>query len=239
MPSLKIDLIVDDQGNVTIQNATKNVQALDAETKKLGSTMGSTFDGIVKGAAAAAAAWLTVEGASRAAHMVMQQMETGTKVMQAETAFNNATKSIGASSEQMLASIKRVTNGTVDAGEIMQKSMKWMSAGMDENKVTQIWEVSRLAARRMGVDVSQAAADIGDAIETMRARALRAYGLITPGQAKLIEEAKAAGIEFDVMKIVMENYANQAGKIGEATENAAERFQQTQVCGQRDMGLDI
>ena len=78
----------------------------------------------------------------------------------------------------------------------------------------------------MGVDVSQAYNDIENAVETMRARALVAYGLMDKQEATWIQRLQAEGVEYNMMTLVMAkcNMLEQA-KMGKSIDNASEALQ--------------
>lgn len=159
------------------------------------------------------------------AYKGMEYMSEGAKAMQTEQAFANVAKAVNVNAEAMIADLKRLTGNTVDDSDLMQKAMKGMSAGMSPDAILQLAEVSRLAARRMGTDVGEAYGSIVDAVETMRTKALRAYGLITKDQQAIIESAKSAGIEVDMLRVVMENYQGQLEKMGPVEQNELEKMQ--------------
>ncbi len=203
-------------GMKQVEIATKNMESQTA------TVLGNMKGNYLAVAAVAAAAAATIVKAA-------EYIEQGVRLQQTQEAFRHATEAIGSDATRMIEELKRVTNNTVDDSDMMQKAMKAMSAGMSEDKVVKIAEVSRLAARRMGVDVGEAYSSIIDAVETMRTKSLRAYGLITPAQQELINKVKATGVEYDIMKLVMLNYERQAEIVGRMTENTAERFQQMKV----------
>lgn len=220
---VKLRITGDPSGAVAAQE--KYVAALkkmQSETSSVAGTIKAGWVNVSAGVYLVEQAWSKLQG-------VMQMVDLGVKVKQTEEAFAYATHSMSVNADRLIADLKRVTNSTVDDSDMMQKAMKAMTNNIKPDDIVRIAEVARLSARRMGLDVGQAYESIIDAVEIMKTRTLKAYGLITADQAKLMESAKAAGMEVDAMKIIMLNYAEQAEKMGPIVENQAERFQQFKV----------
>lgn len=186
--------------------------------------------------------WLAVSATVAAAGFALSKafslMEAGAKDMQAEEGFRNAAAEMSVDADKMIADLRRVTNETVETGDLMQKAMKGMSAGMDAETIVRIAEIARTAARRMGTDVKEAWSDIMDAVETGRTKSLVAYGLLTKEQAKLAEAVKSAGEEVDLFGIISANAAIHTATLGATTETVTERFQQMKTAV-AELGQDI
>ena len=200
---------------------TANTAKFTEGINKAGGSL-KNFEGIAKTAGAAIMTHLSFGALKGMAEM-------GAKAMQAEEAFRNTAKSIGISAAKWEADLKRAANSTVDSSDMMQAAMKGVTGGMKQEDTVRLMEAARMGARRMGNDVSEAYKDIINAVEMQREKSLRAYGLITKAQSDMIKEIKAAGIEVDLMTVIMGNYENWAIKMGEATENANEKFQQSKA----------
>jgi hypothetical protein len=217
---VKLVITTDASGAVKgMKNVTDGVDKLKNQTTAVTGTIRASWVNIASGIT-------IVREAIDKLHAFVDLAGVGVKVKQTEDAFASTSKAIGADAEEIRQKLKIVTNGTVVDSDLMQKAMKAMSAGMDPQKVISIGEIARLSARRMGIDVGQAYSDIVDAVETMRTKSLRAYGLMTKDQQGLIDKAKAAGAEIDLLKVIQANYDDQLKRTGPIMENAAERFQQ-------------
>ena len=201
-----------------MQKMQKSMQDAGQATDNLSKMMSSALSSVT----GLAAGYISLQGAMKAIALI----DLSVKFDQARVAFDNAATSMGQDSDTLLARFKAASNGTVSSAAIMEDSMKWLSTGMSADKVAAIWDVARTAAKRTGEDVQTAAGNIGDAVETMRARTLLSYGLITPAQVKLVEELKATGAQYDILELIQANVAVQQAVIGKATENAAEQWQQ-------------
>jgi hypothetical protein len=225
MPDQDISLVIttDATGHVTaMKQASDATKKYEADTA---ASLSSVKTGYKDFMVALSATVYAVEKAFETIDKAAKYLELGAKVLQTEEAFKHASDFMGVSADKMLADMKRLTAGTVDDSDLMQKAMKMMTAGMDPAKVVQVAEISRAVARRMGIDVSEAFGSISDAIETQRTKALRMYGLITPEQARWIQQIQATGKELDLMKVIMTNVEAQTVRMGDVALNAAERFQ--------------
>ena len=155
----------------------------------------------------------------------MDLMTQGAKALQSEEAFKNVASAYHVNADAMLADLQRLTHGTVDSAALMQTTMKGMSAGLSEATMKQIAEIAPLAARRTGEDVSEAYKNIENAIETMRSRALVAYGLLNKQEALWIQKLQAEGAEYNMMPLVMANYTLELARIGKGEDLATEALQ--------------
>ncbi len=229
MPSLKIELLVDDKGTVTVQNAINNFGKLDQVARQSGSAlekMSSSIQGhwatIAAAGAAVALGWSEAKG----------YIEEAAKAEQSAEAFKNVVDAYQINGGKMVEELKKVTNETIDDSDLMQKAMKALSGGMSVENIIKSAEIARMSARRMGEDVGTSFSNITDAIETGAVKQLRSYHLITPEQKKLIEAAKEGGMQVDLMRIVMANYTVQAAAMGGMTENTAEKLQKLKAHSQ-------
>ena len=161
-----------------------------------------------------------VLGAYLSVGYVKELAEMGAKALQAETGFRNATDALSIDAKEWVDALKRATKGTVDESDLMQKAMKGISGGLSQDQITKLAEISTTAAVRMGMDVSEAYNDIIDAVEMMRTKTLVKFGLITKAQAEVADEAKRAGVEVDMFRIIAENAANQKNLIGALDETS-------------------
>jgi len=207
------------------QPAIAAQQKYTAGLKKMQSDTSDVFATIKSNWLATSAA---IYGVYETAQKAIEMWGAGAKVLQIEDIFRATTAAAGQSSDAIIESLKKVTNGTVDTNELMQKAMKGMSAvnALSSEQIIEIGEVARVAARRTGTDVSDAYDRITDAVETMRPRALVALGLVSKEQYQLINSAQSAGVQIDLLKVILGNYNEQLEKLGPTMENQYERWQQ-------------
>jgi hypothetical protein len=169
--------------------------------------------------AAVTAAWMT-------ANKAMEWADIGAKAQQAEESFRIVAANTGANADKLLADLKRVSAGTVDESDIMQKAVKGMALGLEDNQIVKIMETARISARIAGKDVNDAYEDITDAIATKMPRALRRYGLVTTEEMEIVKKAMKDGVEnVDLYTLAMLNAEIQAARMGKAHANAAESVQ--------------
>ena len=182
------------------------------------------LEGIAKTAGAAIAAHISIGSIKALAEM-------GSKALQTEKAFANATKNMSIDASKWVTALRAATKGAVDESDLMQKAMKGITQGISQENITKLAELSMTVAIRKGMDVKVAYEGIIDAAETMRTRTLVSLGLISKAQAEVAEEAKKAGVEFDMLRIILENTANQQTLIG-AMDETALSFQRAKAAAQ-------
>jgi len=173
----------------------------------------------IAGAAAVTAAWM-------AAGKAMEYANLGAKAQQAEESFKIVSEASAVNADKLIADLKRVSAGTIDESEIMQKAVSGMAKGLSADQLVHIMETARVSARVAGEDVQTAFEGITDAIANQLPKALKRYGLLTMEQASLVKKALAAGVEdINIYKMAMLNASVQAAKMGEMSANAAEGLQ--------------
>ena len=173
------------------------------ETKRLadqGSGYASIFqEGWVKAAAGIAAAWAT-------ANQAIQLMDAGTKAQQIASSFQIVAGESGAMANDMIANMKRATQGTVAESDLQQKAVKLMLAGYDPQQIKDFSAVAVTASQYMGVNVSEAYDRISDALATRMPRAMVQAGAVTREQMQIVTEAiKAGADQSDLMALAIEN----------------------------------
>jgi len=221
--TIAIELIVNDNGSVTIKQFGSEAEKSLGNVEKAGPRAAAGMDTLQKSftdlAIKATAAWMAVNKA-------MEYAELGAKAEQAEESFRSVAQSVGESADSIIADMGRAAAGTVDDSDIMQKAIKGMLQGFSGDEMIHIMEAARVAARVTGEDVKTAYEKITDAISTNMPRALRQYGLIAKDEIALVNRAMAAGVEdINLYDIAMAHAALQAAKMGEMSANAAEGVQ--------------
>jgi hypothetical protein len=101
--------------------------------------------------------WLAITAAITAGIMALRKawelMELGAKVEQQKQAFENLASSLGASSEQIIKDLRRMSGETMSTAQIMEKASQAMILGIDPTKLAKMMEISRASARAFGKDV--------------------------------------------------------------------------------------
>lgn len=205
-----------------VSGAIAGMRRVSAGAKEMELSMGGFASTIQKNWLGVSAA---VAAAASAIYKARQYMHDAMKAEQSEEAFRNVAEAYQFNADTALEAMDRLTNGTIEKSDLMQKAMKGISGGIDIADMLKIAEMARLAARRTGEDIGAAMSTIADSIETGRVKALRAYNLITPEQKKLVEAARDEGVEVNILKIAWLNYQIQLAAVGAPQENAIERYQ--------------
>ncbi len=207
-----------------------SLKGVDDETKKIQSSNKSMFDAMKEN-------WVAISVAVYEVKKVISEaweyMEKGAKDQQAAASFHQVAASIGEDAEHILEEMKRVSNGTIEDADIMQRSVKGMMQGLSGDQLINIMEMARSSARIAGTDVKTAFEDIVTAVGNKTGRSaqeLVKYHLVTREQVKLLDANLAAGIRtVDLYKIVMANAAENTKVFGGAQEDNAEKMQQWRV----------
>lgn len=85
---------------------------------------------------------------------VVQSIEFAAKAKQQAEAFDNLARSVQASSDVLIESLKKASGQTLSNLEVMESASKAIILGLDPNKLAKLMEISRAAARAFGQDVS-------------------------------------------------------------------------------------
>lgn len=222
----KIQIVVEayNMAQSTLDALGKQIKGIGDETAKTGQTSKGMLAGLKEN-------WLAVTAAVAGAAVIFDQalelLSRSSKAQQAEESFRSVAAAAGESSDEILAAMKKASNGTVDDSDIMQKAVKGMIQGLSGDQLVQIMEAARVSARTTGEDVGSAFETITDAIANQMPRALVKYGLVTKQQLSDFNDAVSKGATgIDLYAVAMSNANRQQAMMGEVTENNAEKIQQ-------------
>ncbi len=225
----KIELAIEalNKTQAAFNDAKRQITDLENTAKKGSSSIGSAIATLKQN-------WLgltaTITAVTLAVRQAFEYMEKGAKAQQAEESFHKVAQSLGEDAEYILSEMKRVSNGTVDDSDIMQKAIKGLMQDLKGNELVEIMSAARVAARVSGQDIRQTYETITDAITNKMPRGLLQYGLITREQMRLLNQAMAMGVtEIDIYSLVMENAGIQVQKFGEIQDTNAEKLQRWKV----------
>jgi len=222
--TIEIRLTVKDDGTVVVQQFGKNAESSLGKADKATKSASDTLDTMKKG-------WLEVTAVAAVAglafYKALEYMDLGAKALQAEVTYESMTRSIGADSAVMLTAIQQASASTIDESKSMQKAVFALDQEIDPNKLPQLFEAARIAARKTSVDVEQAAGRILDACATQMPRGLKVMGVITKEQMDLFTRAFAAGrTDVALLDFVLANANVTIARTGGLSEDAAEHVQQ-------------
>ena len=104
----------------------------------------------------------------------MEFLEVGAKAKQTEDAFLSLTRSMGVNGNELIRQMKEMGFTFVDQISLMIKAQRLLVEGVDPKDIIGLMEASRVAARLMGTDVSDAFERISESIITLRTRGIKA-----------------------------------------------------------------
>jgi len=180
--------------------------------------------------AVVAAGTQIIQAASAAWVAMKQYINLGAEALRAEEAFGAMAQSIGVDAAKMTADMKQAAAGFVDDSHLMQRAAFAMASDIDPEKIPQVFEAARLAARLTGQDVTTSIDGMIQAISTNMPRSLRQMGMISKEQMTILNQAAAAGVtEVNLLDIVMANATIRAAQLGDSQDNAAKQIKKFQV----------
>ncbi len=228
-----IELGVDDKGSAVLKKFSD-------ETRK-------TFDGMqdnqtsflekLKGN------WVAASAAIAAGYMLvnkaMAYVDVAAKALQVESSFKIMADSAGASSESIIASMKKATKETIDDSDLMQKAVKLMTLGYDPKQIERFSAVVITASQIAGITAVEAFDELGDAIANRMPKALVRMGAVTREQMKIVNEAITAGADSTVLfELAMANLELKQ-KMLQGTQDAATISLQRYHAQQKETGESI
>lgn len=180
------------------------------------------------------ASWVNVTAATLAVYAAFSKLNEyrnlGAQAEQAEMAFRRMAAGAHESADKIIADLKRVTQGTVDDSDMMQKAAKALALDFSGNQIIKMAEAARSSAVLTGQSVGDTFATIADGIATNMPRSLKQMGLVTKEQMELIQKAAAAGItDIKLYDMAMANAAEQQAKLGLSALSTYEKMQQSKA----------
>lgn len=152
----------------------------------------------------------------------MEYIDLGAKSLKAEESFEAMADSAEINAGRLRAAMKKAADGMVDDSGLMQRAAFAIGQDIDPNKIPQLLEAARLAARKTGRDVGDAIDGMIQGIATNMPRSLRQMGAISKDQMNLLNKAAAEGVtEINLLDLVLANAAVDAAKLGPAANNTA------------------
>ena len=183
-----------------------------------------------KAAVAISAASAAVSAAFAILGKAAELMNIGAEALRAEEAFGAMAESIGVDAAKMTEAMKKAAGGFVDDSHLMQKAAFAMASDIEPDKIPQLFEAARLAARLTGKDVVDSIDGIIQAVSTNMPRSLRQMGMITKEQMAVLNQAAAAGVtEVNLLDIVLANAAIKSAMLGDSQDNAAKQIKKFKV----------
>jgi len=231
-----IEIYVDDKGSLRIREfAAKTGGALDDIDKKNRGITGR----IKAGWASVAVAFGAVMAAIMALREAWNLMNTAAKAQQERVAFENLARSYGASGKQMLAELKRVSNGTVAEFQLIRNAGTAMMMGIDPKNVTGLMKIAAATAKMTGQTVTKAFEDITLASARESKMILDNLGIIVDLEKAYDKYAQKLGTTASAlsdnqkkvafMNAVFEEGGDLINRLGGQTDTAADKLQRLEA----------
>ena len=178
---------------------------LAAEVEKDASSISTAWQGL----ATAVGGFISVYMVKRLGEAIYQLGELGATVARQEVAFQELAKQAGGSSDAILASIKRATDGTVANSDIILAANKGIMLGLgaQADQWEKLAEVARFRARAMGLSVTDALERITTGIGRVSSKILDDLGIILDTQQVYSDYASAIGKSADALTNAEEKQA--------------------------------
>ncbi len=162
--------------------------------------------------------------------------EQGVQLRAARDSFDNYARSVGKSSEEILAKLKQASGGTISDMDLVINASKAMSLGVtqDATKMANLLEIARNKAKRAGIDTAQAFGDIVTGIgrnsplilDNLFITIPAGFDKLTEGmtdaekKAKLLEMTLADGNrELDAMGGIVDSKADSMQRLAASYDN--------------------
>ena len=193
------------------QSTTNDImRAEEAKNAKLAALNAQQFGAHTSFIDQMKANWIAASAAVVGAWMLVNRavafMDEGAKALQVESSFKIMAESSGAAADEMIASMKRATRGTIEESQLMQKAVKLMTLGYDSDQIERFSKVVITASQIAGTSAAEAYDNLADAISTRMPRALVRMGSVTREQMQIVTAAiKAGASETALYELAMAN----------------------------------
>jgi hypothetical protein len=194
MTDVKIRMTAEDAASPKINQLKQSLSGLANSQSLMGGIVGGLIGGGMMGLANAA-----MQAAAAIPQMATELASVAAQAERTESSFVALSGSIGQSSQQMLASMREYTAGTVADTELMLAANRAMMLGVSDNaeEMSQLMAAAIERGRALGVSSQQAVNDIITGIGRMSPMILDNLGIVGVTQS-------------------VEDYARSLGKTAEA-----------------------
>ncbi|MCJ7663036.1 MAG: hypothetical protein MUO24_02210 [Desulfobacterales bacterium] len=184
-----------------LASVSQSTKSFADQSEKSAASFGSSIAALKMQYLAAAAAIYT---AYRTIQKAADWAEIGAKAQQTEEAFATLTKSLNVNGDALISQMKVVGAAFVESTDLMTKAQRLLIEDLSPEQIVGMMDASRVAARLMGVDVSEAFDRVSEAVITLRTRGLK------------------AAFPMDLAKIT-EDYARSLGTVSKYLSEAGQR----------------
>jgi hypothetical protein len=181
--------------------AQQNTKQFADQAEKTATGFGASIAGLKASYLGAAAA---IYAAFKTIQTAVGFLEIGAKAQQTEAAFASLTKSMGVNGDELILQMQEAGATFAEQTDLMVKAQRLLIEGVSPKQIVQLMEASRVAARTMGVDVSEAFDRVSEALIRLQTRGLK------------------AAFSMDQTEVV-ENYAQSLGTVGNMLDEVGQR----------------
>jgi hypothetical protein len=198
------------------KESDKLAKKTNKNSKKMKRDWASTVTGINQG----------LELAKKGFEGLKKLFDLRREFLQYKQGMDALARNTGQNADMIVSKLKEVSDGTVANKDLMLAANRAVALNVtkDVDKMAQLMDISRLKAKAMGIDTTQAFNDMVTGIGRGSPLILDNLGIITKGWA---EEAKAAGVAMDaqfILNKVLKDGAEELKRAGDQTLTGAEKI---------------
>jgi hypothetical protein len=227
-----IELYVDDKGTLRVREFKQEAKDSFDDVEKSGSGAAAKIKASwdkLKGA------WVEITAGIMAMREAWNLANMAAKAEQEKQAFASLAASYGANAGSIIASLKRVSAGTVDTMTMIRSAGTAMMMGIAPDEIVKLMEIARATAKMTGQDTVTAFNDISLAVGRQSKMILDNLGIIIDVEKANSDYAaslhKTAAQLTDVerkqafMAATMKGGAELISKLGQQTDTNADKLQ--------------
>lgn len=227
-----IELYVDDKGTLRIKQFSSDAEKSFKKVEQAGTGAAAR---IKAGWESLQGAWVSVLAGIMAVHEAWNMMNSAAKARQERQSFEALAASYGANAKKILASLREVSQGTVDTMTLIRNAGTAMMMGINPEDTVALMKVATATAKMTGQTTVKAFEDItlavgrqskmildnlGIIVDIEKANAAYAKKLNIVGRALSDTEKKQA-----FMNATLEAGSDLMDKMGNQSNTAADKFQ--------------
>lgn len=227
-----IELYVDDKGTLRVREFSADSQKAFKESEESGVKAAGRIEAAWK---RLQAAWVSVLAAIAAVAGAWNLANTAAKADQERRSFASLAASYGTSADKIIASLNRVSKGTIDTMTLVRNAGTAMMMGINPDDVTGLMEIARATAKMTGQTTVKAFEDITLAVGRQSKMILDNLGIILDVEKANKEYAESLGTTSAALtdterKQAFMNATMKAGRdlmqmLGDQTESTADKFE--------------
>jgi hypothetical protein len=227
--NIEIRIQVDNTGAVKVLGDTeKQIQKVGTASKDATNYLDEFSSGLLKGAAAAATAYLGFKGVQG----VLNSINVGSQIDDVAVSFENLAEKAGYASNVLLRDLQAASSNTISNFDLMRKSNELLAAGLNAESFDEIVRAARSLSEVTGSDLKQSIDQVSQALITGRDRSLALIG-VQVDNAKAAENfARSLGTTADKLNeagileanriAILEALKQKQSELGDVTDDAAD-----------------